>query len=89
MFSYTNAEFKNFYGPYRAQADMLEFALKEKVPVYNFYGVSGDRSGHDGVYEFKKSFQGYMVDNMGAFILPINKFRYQFLQTIKKIIRRR
>ncbi len=89
MFSYTNAEFKNFYGPYRIQADMLEFALKEKVPVYNFYGVSGDRSGHDGVYEFKKGFQGYMVDNMGAFILPINKFRYQFLQTIKKIIRRR
>ncbi|MHA5130636.1 peptidoglycan bridge formation glycyltransferase FemA/FemB family protein [Oenococcus oeni] len=89
MFSYTNAEFKNFYGPYRTQADMLEFALKEKVPVYNFYGVSGDRSGHDGVYEFKKGFQGYMVDNMSAFILPINKFRYQFLQTIKKIIRRR
>ncbi|MDN6967181.1 aminoacyltransferase [Oenococcus sp. UCMA 17063] len=89
MFSYTNVEFKNFYGPYRIQADMLEFALTKKVAVYNFYGVSGDRSGRDGVYEFKKGFQGYMVDNMGAFILPINKLRYQFLQTIKKIIRRK
>ncbi|EHN58284.1 peptidoglycan bridge formation glycyltransferase FemA/FemB family protein [Oenococcus kitaharae] len=87
MFSYTNSEFKNFYGPYQVQEKILNLAVDAKIPGYNFYGVSGDRSGKDGVYEFKKGFNGYMVDDMGAFILPIKKIRYVFLQNLKKILR--
>lgn len=88
MFSYTNVEFKNFYGPYRIQYEMLKFAQSQKMPVYNFYGVSGDNSRKDGVYEFKKGFNGYMTRNIGTFILPISKTRYRLLQQLRKIIRR-
>lgn len=88
MFSYTNVEFKNFYGPYRIQEEMLNLAVKNNIPYYNFYGVSGDTSGNDGVYEFKKGFNGYLVSNMGPLILPVKKFRYSFLQSLKKLLRR-
>ncbi len=86
VFSYTNIEFKNFYGPFKIQEEMMNQALERNIPTYNFYGISGDISRKDGVFEFKKGFNGYISENIGSFILPVKKLRYKILQSIKKII---
>lgn len=79
---------------YAIQWYMIRTALENKVPFYNFYGISGLFSPEDegyGVFNFKRGFRAEVVELLGEFILPIDPSAYKkylFLQKVKSKIRR-
>lgn len=81
-------EYMHFNTAYRVQWEMIQYALKNNYKRYNFYGILGtekDGPGY-GVYSFKKGFDGYVVELIGEFELPISGFYYikKFLKHILK-----
>lgn len=59
-----------FCAPYALQWHAMNYARERGLRLYNFYGTRGDFSGHpeqQGVYEFKKGFGGYVVEQLGYF----------------------
>lgn len=91
-------QYMNFYAQYRIQYEMIKYGVENGFKTYNFYGISGVFDKKDkryGVYEFKKGFNGYVVELIGEYKLPIKHLYYlaynikNYLKNkIKKIIRR-
>ena len=50
-------------------------SFKKLSEKYNFYGISSTKE-NDGVYKFKKGFNGYVVELIGEFALPITYHFY-------------
>lgn len=97
LYSGNYNEFMQFNGQYLIQWEMIQYALKHGFKKYNFYGISGDfdkKSSEYGVYEFKKGFNGYVVELIGEFELPINHYyslyknNIKIKKMIKKIIKK-
>lgn len=79
-------EYMHFNTAYRVQWEMIQYALHNNYKRYNFYGIlSTDEN--DGVYKFKKGFNGYVVELIGEFELPISSF-YYIRKFIKRILKR-
>lgn len=86
VYSGSYEEFKEFNGPYAIQWYMIQEAIKQQIPRYNFYGISGnfDEQAEDyGVYQFKKGFHAHIEELIGDFILPIHPMMYKFYKRIK------
>lgn len=63
-------EYSKFCSVYAVQLKALRYAIEHKIPTYNFYGTKGSFCGSpdmDGVYKFKKSFSGYLEEQIGYF----------------------
>ena len=97
LFSGNYIEFMQFNGQYLIQWEMIRYALNNGFKKYNFYGISGNfdkKSSEYGVYEFKKGFNGHVVELIGEFELPINHYynlyknNIAIRNTIKKIIKK-
>jgi len=88
LFSFTNEEFKKYYGPYGIQHLMMSYAVAHQIPRYNFYGVQGVFDGSDGVLRFKQSFTGYTYKYLGIYTITTNPFKYRLASSIKKILGR-
>ena len=76
-------EFKAYNGPYAIHWHMLQFALKNNIKRYDFYGISGDFSDtavDHGVFEFKKGFGGVVEEYIGVFDYPIKKSLYHLVK---------
>jgi len=87
LFSGSNGEYLFLGGQYLIQWDMIKYALASKYKKYNFYGISGNFSKDNqkrGLYEFKKGFNGEVVEYIGDFDLVISKP----LNFIKNIVRK-
>lgn len=57
----------------------VKYAVENKYKRYNFYGITGDFNTNNplyGLYLFKKSFGGHVVELLGEYDLPISKFWY-------------
>ena len=59
----------------------------------NFYGITGDfdpKGKYYGIYEFKKGFNGNVIEYIGEFDLKVTNFYniYKILKRIKKFFRR-
>lgn len=79
LFSGSYKKYLNFYAQYAIQWYMIKYGIKNKFKIYNFYGISGvfDKTHHDyGVYEFKKGFNGKVIEYIGDFELPITCYYY-------------
>ena len=86
LYSAAYDSFKKFNAPYAIQWYMLQYALRQGIKRYNFYGLSGDfrKEAQDyGVYEFKKGFNGVVEELVGDFILPIQKGPYALYKKLK------
>ncbi|HAT54954.1 MAG TPA: hypothetical protein DCW31_06920 [Lactobacillus sp.] len=83
VFSYTNETFKTFRGPFLIQDAMMREAIKRHIPTYNFLGIAGHFDGSDGVFEFKKGFNGYPVEEIGEFKKILRPAKYQLISTLK------
>lgn len=62
--------YRAFCAPYALQWHAMNVARERGLRLYNFYGTRGDFSGHpeqQGVYEFKRGFGGYVVEQIGYF----------------------
>ena len=83
----SNPNFYQFKGAYALQWNMIQFALYNQIPRYNFYGITGDFSENAddyGVQQFKKGFGAHIEEYIGDFIKPIHPVFYkiyQFLNT--------
>lgn len=94
LFSGSDDRLKKWKGPYAIQWHMIQYAMKNEIPNYNFYGISGDFSEQAvdyGVYMFKKGFHANIVELPGDFTCVINPkivAIYQFLKKIKNKLKR-
>lgn len=86
-------EYFNFFAQYRIQYEMIKYAAENGYSLYNFYTISDRFNKTDeryGVYEFKKGFNGYVIELIGEYKLNINNsicFYYNLVNHIKKIIK--
>lgn len=71
-------------GQYLIQDSMIEYAKEQGYKRYNFLGFSGDFE-NDGVYLFKKGFNGQVVTTVGQFDLPVRKGIYKTYKTLQKM----
>ena len=77
---------RKYDGPYAIQYETLKYAIEHHIDHYNFYGIKGDFSseGNDGVFEYKKGFNGVAEKIVGEFVLPIKQAAYTLYKKIKK-----
>ena len=87
------AEYREFTPKYLMYEHHIKEAYKEGFKYCNFYGITGDfdpKGKYYGIYEFKKGFNGNVIEYIGEFDLKVTGFYnvYQFLKRIKKWIGR-
>lgn len=79
FFSGSYQKYMKFYAQYAIQWHMIRYAIKNKYKIYNFLGINGnfDKNNPEyGVYEFKKGFNGRVVEYIGDFELPVSPYYY-------------
>ncbi len=79
LYGGSKAELMNFQSAYTLHFAGIKYALENGYDTYNFYGITGDFSEKNpllGLYLFKKSFGGQVVELIGEFDLIINSFWY-------------
>ncbi len=73
-------EFMKYDAMSAIQWHAIKYAKEHGFKVYNFYGIDGnlkENNSMHGVYEFKKGFNGKVIELIGEFDLPINKSKYK------------
>ena len=86
-------EYKSFTPKYAMYDEHVKDALKNGYTWVDFYGISGCFDKNDkyyGIYEFKKGFNGNVVELVGQFEKQLNGFGsiYNFAKKAKKIIKK-
>lgn len=89
----TLLEFRSFTPKYLMYETHIKDAIKEGFKYCNFYGITGDfnpKGKYYGIYEFKKGFNGNVIEYIGEFDLKCQNFYniYRILKKIKSIFRR-
>lgn len=87
LFSGSYDEYMKYCGQYRLQWEMIKYAADNNYQRYNFYGIKDvfDKNGKDyGVYEFKKGFNGYVEELLGAYEIGTD-FTYKIYSIMRKI----
>lgn len=84
------AEYKEFTPKYLMYEHHIKEAYKEGFKYCNFYGITGDfnpKGKYYGIYEFKKGFNGNVIEYIGQFELKISGFYtvYKLLKRIKSL----
>lgn len=93
LFGGNYGEFMEFNGQYALQWEMMKHAVNNQFKTYNFYGISGNFDKNDpdyGIYEFKRKFQGYVIELIGEFALPISSYYnvFNFFGKIKSKLKK-
>ena len=86
----TLTQYKKFYPKYALYDAHIKDAYEMGFKYVNFYGIAGDfdpSNKYYGIYEFKKGFNGNVVEYIGEFTLPIGK-TYKIFNSLKKIKKR-
>ena len=86
-------DYKNFTPKYLMYEHHIKEAYKEGFKYCNFYGITGDfnpNGKYYGIYEFKKGFNGNVIEYIGEFDLKVSLFYnvYRLLKRIKNLIGR-
>ena len=79
LYGGSKKELMNFQSAYTLHFAGIKYALDHHYKLYNFYGITGDFSENNpllGLYLFKKSFGGQVVELIGEFDLIISPFWY-------------
>lgn len=90
LFSGSKEEFLFLNAPYLIQWEIIQEAIDKGYSIYNFYGIedlSDSKNKKHGVYEFKKGFNGRVVETIGEMDLYLNiidKLKYYLKKIIKK-----
>lgn len=87
------AKYKNFKPKYLMYNEHILDAYRFGFKYVNFYGISGDftpKSPVYGVYEFKRGFNGQVVELVGEFTYKISNtyYIYNLLRKLKIVYRR-
>ena len=95
LFGGTDDNLMQFQSAYTVHYAGVKYAIDNHYKRYNFYGITGDFRKENplyGLYLFKKSFGGHVVELIGEYDLIISKFWYRtyniafkLYHTLKKI----
>lgn len=101
LYGGSEAKLMQFQSAYTVHFAGIKYAIENHYDKYNFYGITGDFREENplyGLYLFKKSFGGVVVELIGEYDLIINKplynlYKYTFrvyheLKRIKHKIRK-
>lgn len=94
LFSGSYEEYMQYFGQYRIQWEIIKYASEHKYRDYNFYGIYGAFNKNEkdyGVFEFKRSFNGYVKELIGEYYICLNKkvkLLYNFNRLFSKIAKR-
>ena len=83
----TLTNYKKYYPKYALYDAHIEDAYKMGYKYVNFYGIAGDfnpENKYYGIYEFKRGFNGNVVEYIGEFTLGIGS-TYKLFTTLKKV----
>ncbi len=75
----SHAKLMQFQSAYTIHFEGVKMAIEGNYNRYNFYGITGDFRKENplyGLYLFKKSFGGHVVELIGEYDLIISKFWY-------------
>lgn len=75
----SHAKLMQFQSAYTIHFEGIKMAVENNYDRYNFYGITGDFHKENplyGLYLFKKSFGGHVVELIGEYDLIISKFWY-------------
>ena len=89
----TLTNYKKFYPKYALYDAHIKDAYEMGYKYVNFYGIAGDfnpSNKYYGIYEFKRGFNGNVVEYIGEFTLGIGVTYklFNFLKKVKKTIKR-
>ena len=79
LFGGTDDNLMQFQSAYTVHYAGVKYAIDNHYKRYNFYGITGDFRKENplyGLYLFKKSFGGHVVELIGEYDLIISKFWY-------------
>ena len=79
LFGGTDDNLMQFQSAYTVHYAGIKYAIDNGYKRYNFYGITGDFRTENplyGLYLFKKSFGGHVVELIGEYDLVISKFWY-------------
>ena len=79
LYGGTDDNLMQFQSAYTIHYAGIKYAIDHHYKRYNFYGITGDFRKENplfGLYLFKKSFGGHVVELIGEFDLIISKFWY-------------
>ena len=79
LFGGTDDNLLQFQSAYTIHYAGVKYAIDNGYKRYNFYGITGDFRKENplyGLYLFKKSFGGHVVELVGEYDLVISKFWY-------------
>lgn len=95
LFGGTDDNLMQFQSAYTVHYAGIKYAIDNHYKRYNFYGITGDFRKENplyGLYLFKKSFGGHVVELIGEYDLIISRFWYttyniafKLYHTLKKI----
>ncbi len=79
LYGGSDAKLMQFQSAYTVHFEGIKYAIENNYDRYNFYGITGDFRKENplyGLYLFKKSFGGHVVELIGEFDLIISPFWY-------------
>lgn len=98
LFGGTDDNLMQFQSAYSIHYAGIKYAIDNKYKRYNFYGITGDFNKNNplyGLFLFKKSFGGHVVELLGEYDLVISNFwyhayniAYKVYHGLKKIIKK-
>ena len=80
LFGGTDDNLLQFQSAYTVHYAGIKYAIEHGYKRYNFYGITGDFRKENplyGLYLFKKSFGGHVVELIGEYDLVISNFWYK------------
>jgi alanine adding enzyme len=86
LFGGNDPQYLGFGGTDAHMWRAMQTALENKVPVFNFYGVSGvfdKQNKRYGVLKYKQNFNGYIEELPGGFYLVVRPMRYFFMRCLR------
>lgn len=81
----SSTEYQKIPGAFMIQLEAMKRTLKRDIPLYNFFGVEGNFDGNDGVLRFKRNFNGYIIQKVGAFIYYPYPSKYKIIEFLKNV----
>lgn len=89
LFSGSYEAFKKLYAPFVIQDEVMKKSIEKGISTYNFFGVQGVFDATDGVFQFKKSFNGHLERKVGYFYYYPNPIKHKMIDWMKKITKRK
>ena len=84
-------EFMGYGAQFLLQDEMIKYGIKNKYKKLNFYGIDGvfiKGSKNYGLFDFKRGLGGQVVELVGEFDLPSNKFIYRIYRILFSIYKK-